>query len=40
LIFEDSGPHTFFRIAAIENFFNQVGTHLLRTDNLSLTLEN
>jgi hypothetical protein len=30
-VFGKSGPRTFFRVAVIENFFNQVGTHLLRT---------
>jgi hypothetical protein len=36
LSFDKSGPRGFFPRAAIENFFNQVGTHLLRTGNLVL----
>jgi nucleoid DNA-binding protein len=35
-IFRQVRPRGFLSRAAIENFFNQVGTHLLRTDNLRI----
>jgi hypothetical protein len=36
VIFDKSGLSQIVPRAAIENFFNQVGTHLLRTGNLVL----
>jgi hypothetical protein len=36
LSFGKLGRADLFCVAAIEKFFNQVGTHLLRTDNLVL----
>jgi hypothetical protein len=32
-------PRGFFLRVAIEKFFNQVGTHLLRTGNLAINKE-
>jgi hypothetical protein len=36
LFFDKSGPRGSLSHAAIEKFFNQVGIHLLRTDDLVL----